>query len=357
MLYRTVNLENKSIIIDAKQRILLNKSDPHHDGERILCIEPPPDVAQAISSALSLKNQDGDAMISLNESIIQLGERLAVMQLLRDRMYRACEAYANGAIDRVSYVLMLARIDKTMITLLSQEMIAGAFRGRKLAPVAGDDMNTTESPDAMGMISPDSAASDQAVAKVMHAIYRDYVDDDGLEPLVDACVGAMNHSFDRLDKIRRQIRVGREIGFRLEALKAEMAVMEDAQTEVESLITQYNKIAPSDSLTLFGMNAPTILDDDSELDKAIDEVIMKLKDKDTELLKDLKVIKSSESPTTKENAFIDVCVNQVFGKRAKGGFVSLRHKQEKILRELNFGDKVKERLKMLESDLTAHVHD
>ncbi len=296
-------------------------------------------------------------MVSLNESIIQLGERLAVIQLLRDKMYRACEAYANGAVDRVSYVLMLARIDKTMITLLSQEMITGAFRRRKLAPVAGGDMNTTESSDAIGEISPDSAASDQAVAKVMHAIYRDYVDDDGLEPLVDACVGAMNHSFDRLEKIREQIRVGREIGFRLDALKAETAVMEDAQTKVENLITQYNKIAPSDSLTLFGMNAPTILDDDSELDKAIDEVIMKLKDKDTELLKDLKVIENSESPTTKENDFIKICISQVFGDGAKGGFVSLRHQQEKTLRESNLGDKVKERLKMLESDLTAHVHD
>ena len=302
---------------------------------------------------MTLKEKDADA--SLNEGITQL-ERLAVIQLLRDKMYRACEAYANGAIDRASYVLMLARIDKTMITLLSQEMVAGAFKGRKLAPVAGGDMNTTESSDAIGMISPDSATSDQAVAKVMHAIYRDYLDDDGLEPLVDACVGAMNHSFDRLEKIREQIRAGRELGFRLESLKAETAVMEDAQTKVENLITQYNKIAPSDSLTLFGMNAPTILDDDGELDKVIDEVIMKLKEKDTELLKDLKVIESSELPNTKENDFIEVCKRQVFGKGA-ASFVLLRHQQERILRKLNIRDKVTKRLDRLENNLKAHVHD
>lgn len=74
---------------------------------------------------------------SIVSSVAQLGERLAVIQLFRDRMYRACEAYANGAIGKVAYTLMLARNDKTMASLLSSEMAAGAF-GRSLASLGGN---------------------------------------------------------------------------------------------------------------------------------------------------------------------------------------------------------------------------
>ena len=35
-----------------------------------------------------------------------------VVQLLRDEMYRACEAYLNGIIDDVAYTLKLARLDE-----------------------------------------------------------------------------------------------------------------------------------------------------------------------------------------------------------------------------------------------------
>ena len=51
-------------------------------------------------------------------------------------MYRACEAYQNGAISDTSYTLMLARFDKTMASMLASEIAAGAF-GRNLATLGG----------------------------------------------------------------------------------------------------------------------------------------------------------------------------------------------------------------------------
>jgi len=127
--------------------------------QRIICAEPSPDVAQAISAAFSAAAQvdaklaaapaagatvggsqqiagSGSVGSAYASSIAQLGERLSTVALLRDKMYRACEAYQNGAISDTSYTLMLARFDKTMTSLLSSELAAGAF-GRNLAALGG----------------------------------------------------------------------------------------------------------------------------------------------------------------------------------------------------------------------------
>lgn len=144
-----------SLITDAKQRVILNMGvDVKSDGvrnhpKRIICSEPSPDVAQAISAAFTAAAQvdatlsntqkvsgSGSLGSSYVSSIAQLGERLATVQLLRDKMYRACEAYQNGAISDTSYTLMLSRFDKTMASMLASEFAAGAF-GRGLAALGG----------------------------------------------------------------------------------------------------------------------------------------------------------------------------------------------------------------------------
>jgi hypothetical protein len=148
-------------VIDAKQRAIINtKAEKRDDGipghnepTRMVCAEPSPDVTQAISETMKLavqadlsrKNQVGnteslkvstDFARALTASVAQLGERLASIQLLRDKMYRACEAYANGAINSTTYTTIMARFDKSMVTLLSSELAAGAF-GRELAALGG----------------------------------------------------------------------------------------------------------------------------------------------------------------------------------------------------------------------------
>ncbi len=128
-----------SLVTDAKQRVIINTpakvgvGDIQYDirgipfditddkvvknrPTQIICAEPSPDVAQAISAAFTAaakvdgklseaKNISGSGSVgsSYAASIAQLGERLATVQLLRDKMYRACEAYQNGAISDTSY--------------------------------------------------------------------------------------------------------------------------------------------------------------------------------------------------------------------------------------------------------------
>lgn len=302
-------MASSSLITDAKQRVIL--SMPRKDStQRIVCAEPSPDVAQAISEALKIgfsvdlaKASGADASnnktVGLDfgrssaASVAQLGERLAVVQLLRDRMYRACEAYANGAIGEAAYTLLMARNDKTMMSLLSNELAAGAF-GRALATAGGSaslsgvsakqlaEQQTAvkKAADSLAKVATSdgpkkedlekaSSALDQEVAKLvslersinasstaapamgvggqspadkstdsqrMGEIHRNYLDDDGVDPLVDACIigveklsldaGAKANTRAIADRAQQARNKATEYGTLIAARRAQLAEIE-----------------------------------------------------------------------------------------------------------------------------------
>lgn len=164
-IFRTTSFDSGiSVLTDAKQRVVINLPADVEDGQnkptRIVCAEPSPDVAQALSEALTVaasvevKGQGGGSVSfgkSVAESVAQLGERLGTIQLLRDGLYRACEAYANGAISDITYAVLLSRFDDTMVSMLTAELAAGAF-GRSLAALggqAGTEASTKSNMDAL----------------------------------------------------------------------------------------------------------------------------------------------------------------------------------------------------------------
>jgi hypothetical protein len=163
-IYRTDYLDGgKSVVTDAKQRIVTNNKGNVFWGKnrprRIVCAESSPDVAESLSRAISASfrgalegrgTASADVAASMSTAVVQLGERLATVQLLRDGLYRACEAYSNGAISDATYSLIVSRVDQTMVALLTSEMAAGAF-GRELASassssgaLAGDSLSEAE---------------------------------------------------------------------------------------------------------------------------------------------------------------------------------------------------------------------
>jgi hypothetical protein len=128
-------------------------NDDYVKTKQVICAEPSPDVAKIVSKAFDMGNAlKGRGLIpntptqaelqstlalskSYAEGVAQMTERLATIQLLRDGLYRACEAYSNGAISATTYAAIVSRFDKTMITLLLGELAAGNF-GRSLAALA-----------------------------------------------------------------------------------------------------------------------------------------------------------------------------------------------------------------------------
>ena len=137
-----IDAGGKSVVLDAEQRLVFNmaaRKDENFSGRndpvRIVCPEPSPDVAKAISSALSgtLKatvasygGGEGQFASSAAETIVQLGERLATIQLLRDELADLCRSYANGAVSVTTYTIRLSKLDKKMVTLLVAASAASA---------------------------------------------------------------------------------------------------------------------------------------------------------------------------------------------------------------------------------------
>jgi hypothetical protein len=126
---------------EAETRLVLTTPNtrPQRSSDMITCSEPSPDIALIAANAFSgsigasgaLFN-DGtsdQARASLAatraEQAAELGRRLATVQLARDTLFRACEAYANGAIDETMYSVMLSRFDDLMVALFSVEMAQG----------------------------------------------------------------------------------------------------------------------------------------------------------------------------------------------------------------------------------------
>jgi len=308
----------RPIATDAKVRTILQfqrdlETNKKKQKQVVLCAEPSPDVAQAVSDALSaglqldLKHASGaEAKAAANlarssaESVAELGERLATIQLLRDKMYRACEAYGNGAIGPTAYSLILARHDKTMMSLLSNELAAGAF-GRSLATlsssssVSGADaaaMKTQEADvkqkaaavqadldakkdatadykalndslgvllamDAQSITSSAAAPSSAQVAlgtiigtrlpdvQAVEEIHRNYIDDDGIDPLTDACIIGMEALDERQDETDRKVSREALEGYRTQRSNLQMqlsAAQENYAKYASSALLQKSQI-------------------------------------------------------------------------------------------------------------------
>lgn len=132
-IYRTVSIDSTpatSVNIDAKERMILVTDKGGTDHRRVVCAEPSPDTAVGLAAssslAASVKGQvDAKLASSLAEAVQSIGRRTQTIQLLRDGLYRACEAYLNGAITHDEYRLLLSRISAFSVTVMAIDGLTG----------------------------------------------------------------------------------------------------------------------------------------------------------------------------------------------------------------------------------------
>jgi hypothetical protein len=139
-IFRSFDLDRgESLSVDAKQRLVLVTHKGGKTGDRkIVCAEPSPDAysAAAASAAASAAGSaplggqgtasaSGGFSAATSEAAASLAMRTQTIQLLRDGLYRACEAYMNGAIDQYQYNILLLNIDRLMVSLVGVDAIGG----------------------------------------------------------------------------------------------------------------------------------------------------------------------------------------------------------------------------------------
>ncbi len=91
----------------------------------ILCVQPNPDWASTLSRMVQVSGSGsgGGASGSLNgtvnnsEAALQLAGRTAGVVALRDGLYSACQAYANGVIGQDAYALILSQYGDLLVAL------------------------------------------------------------------------------------------------------------------------------------------------------------------------------------------------------------------------------------------------
>ncbi len=137
--------DGTSLTTGARQRLVSNiepgiTSRPGQvDPNRIICVEPSPDVAIAVANSfgvgISILGQGSGSLSGAQvEGIAQLAERTVAIQALLKQGYQACLDYANGAITGTTYSIRTSRLDDLMVTLIMGEIAGGAF-GRSGAAI------------------------------------------------------------------------------------------------------------------------------------------------------------------------------------------------------------------------------
>ncbi|MEL6284253.1 MAG: hypothetical protein AAFQ73_16070, partial [Pseudomonadota bacterium] len=147
----------KGVSVDAKQRFVWSPEVPIRQPvavsqggyseyevkpRSIVCAEPSPDAASAIAAEIgaAVKAKAGQALPgaavdasfeqNLTESVQNISQRTQTIQLMRDTLYRACEAYANGALDSFGYAMILSQFDVFMVQLLGIDALGNGTKRR-----------------------------------------------------------------------------------------------------------------------------------------------------------------------------------------------------------------------------------
>ena len=137
VIFKQFDADKGSLSMDARQRTILSAergtpSDPH----RIVCAEPSPDALATIAASAGVSggisgiipqlpgSADLAASFASGEQAAMIGARNSTIQLLRDGLYRACEAYMNGALGDFGYGLVLVNYGRVMVSLLTADGLA-----------------------------------------------------------------------------------------------------------------------------------------------------------------------------------------------------------------------------------------
>ena len=143
-IFKPFDADAGSVSMDARQRTILSvergtPAEPH----RIVCAEPSPDALATIAASGGLSagvsgipQLPGSAEVAASaaraEQAAMIGARNSTIQLLRDGLYRACEAYMNGALGDFGYGLVLVNYGRVMVSLLTAD---GLARPQLMSPV------------------------------------------------------------------------------------------------------------------------------------------------------------------------------------------------------------------------------
>jgi hypothetical protein len=146
---RMLLVTDKGVETDSDGKVLRDKNGKTIP-KRVVCAEPSPDAISALAFSGSLEailpnNTTAKAQGEMAQTLSELGERTPVIQMLRDSLYRACEAHMNGLMSKDEYNDILAFFDLYSLTLLGIEDLT--YSHRNLSTASASTKNNSLSPN------------------------------------------------------------------------------------------------------------------------------------------------------------------------------------------------------------------
>jgi hypothetical protein len=157
--------EGAGALIDIKQRAIITAKSDDAPYKVAVCAEPSPDSLSAYAAEFAAKadlpNGVATQLLSgFQEGAAYTGLRTQSIQLLRDSLYRICEAYMNGAITREQYDLLVRRYQKYTVALLAIEQLTGAV---KSPPITINTSGSAEVARSLSAIRSEIEAIDKEI--------------------------------------------------------------------------------------------------------------------------------------------------------------------------------------------------
>ena len=160
---RTTSLnEAKAIHLDAAQRLVFSGKD----GD--ICAEPSPDALQAYAASVGFgftnKQLDASLAQAFGAGSTNIGLRTQSITLMRDHLYRICEASHNNKLNHGDVLQLLERSQDLTLGILAIEQLTGAVvQGQKQLNATSD--STVDDKPAKPNAALDKAIVDEASAK------------------------------------------------------------------------------------------------------------------------------------------------------------------------------------------------
>ena len=113
-----------------------------------LCAEPSPDALSSLSRSLGLSGSDASNKLSIGvaaslaTSVASIGLRTQSIQLMRDSLYRLCEAYYGRALNQTMMKELMQRYQDHMVAILAIEQLTGAVRAQQVGLSGTANANT-----------------------------------------------------------------------------------------------------------------------------------------------------------------------------------------------------------------------
>ncbi len=148
--------KGKAIHLDIQQRLLVMNAKGNY------CAEPSPDALAAFAAAAGIGASAPaqgavSAAGSISSSAASIGLRTQSITLMRDALYRMCEAYGNDKLSDPQVMVLLSRSQDLTAVILATEQLTGAVVAQQAA------LSGTATADATAVMTATSQLLEAAI--------------------------------------------------------------------------------------------------------------------------------------------------------------------------------------------------